>query len=59
MDHRKAERVPYHDGIRYFQSFGQSKIQKLSSVQSLFCPETEMSSEVDLRNSVTSKPFGG
>jgi hypothetical protein len=59
MDHRKAERVSYHDGIWYFPSFGQSETRKLSSVQPLFFPETEINSEVDLRNSVTSKPFGG
>jgi hypothetical protein len=59
MDHQKAERVSYHDGIWYFQSFGQSDTQKLSSVQQLCCPETEISSEVDLQNSVTSKQLGG
>jgi hypothetical protein len=59
MDHRKSERVAYHNGIRDFQSFGQSETQKLGSVQPQFYPETEISSEVDLRNSVTSKPFGG
>jgi hypothetical protein len=59
MDHRKAEIVSYHNGIRYFRSFGQSETRKLSFVQPLFCPETEISSDVDLRNSVTSKPFGG
>jgi hypothetical protein len=59
MDHQKAERVFYHDGIWYFRSFGQSETRKLSSVQPLFCPETEISSEVDLWNSVTSKPLGG
>jgi hypothetical protein len=32
MDHRKAERVSYHDGIRYFRSFGQSETRKLSFV---------------------------
>jgi hypothetical protein len=51
--------VSYHNGIRDFQSFGKSETQKLSSVQPLFCPETEISSEVDIQNSVTSKPFGG
>jgi hypothetical protein len=45
MYHRKAERVLYHDGILYFRSFGQSETRKLSSVQPLFCPETEISSE--------------
>jgi hypothetical protein len=59
MDHRKAERVFYHDGIQYFQSFGQSETRKLSSVQPLFYPETEISSEVNLQNSVTSKPLSG
>jgi hypothetical protein len=59
MDHRKAERVAYHNGIRDFQSFSQSEIQKLSSVQPQFCPETEISSEVDLYNSVSSKLLVG
>jgi hypothetical protein len=31
----------------------------LSSIQPLFFPETEFSSEVDFQNSVTSKPFSG
>jgi hypothetical protein len=57
MDHQKAERVAYHNGIRDFWSFGQSDNQNMSSVQPLFCPETEFSSEVDLQNSITSKPF--
>jgi hypothetical protein len=34
MDHRKSERVAYHNGIWDFQSFGQSETQKLGSVQS-------------------------
>jgi hypothetical protein len=59
MDHQKAERVSYHNGIWDFQCFGQSKTQKLSSPQPLFYPETEFSSEVDLQNSVNSKPFSG
>jgi hypothetical protein len=59
MDHRKAKRISYHNGIRDFRSFGQSETQKLSSVQLQFCPETEISSEVDLQNSVISKTFGG
>jgi hypothetical protein len=57
MDHQKAERITYRNGIQDFRSFSQSKIQKLSSVQPLFYPETEFSSEVDLQNSVTSKPL--
>jgi hypothetical protein len=57
MDHQKAERVSYHDGIRYFPSFSQSDNQKLCSVQPQFCLETEISSEVDLQNSVSSKPL--
>jgi hypothetical protein len=59
MDHRKAERVAYRNSIQNFQSFGQSEAQEFSSVQLFFCPETEFSSEVDLQNSVTSKPFAG
>jgi hypothetical protein len=47
MDHRKVERAAYHNGIRSFQSFGQSETQKFGFVRSLFCPETEFSSEVD------------
>jgi hypothetical protein len=37
MDHWKAERVSYRDGIQDVWCFGQSEIQKLSSVQPLFC----------------------
>jgi hypothetical protein len=59
MDHRKAEKVSYRNGIQGFRSFGQSKTQKLSSVQPQFCPETEISSEVNLQNSVSSKPLVG
>jgi hypothetical protein len=59
MDHRKAERVAYLYGIQDFQSCGQSEAQKLCSVQPLFCPEIEFSSEVDLQNSVISKPLSG
>jgi hypothetical protein len=57
--HRKAERVAYRNGIQDFWSFGQYEDQKFSSVQLLFCAETESSSEVDLENSVTSKSFVG
>jgi hypothetical protein len=57
MDHQKSERVAYRNGIRNFRNYDQSKAQKFSSIQPLFCPETEFSSEVDLQNSVTSKPF--
>jgi hypothetical protein len=56
-----AKSMTHHNQTKelttWFLSFGQSKAQKLSSVQSLFCPETEFSSEVELRNSVTLKPF--
>jgi hypothetical protein len=52
-DQRKAERVAYRNNIQDFQSFDQSETQKLSSVQLPF------SSEVDLQNSVTSKPCVG
>jgi hypothetical protein len=48
MDHQKSERVAYRNGIQNFWNFGQSKAQKFSSVQPLFCPETEFNSEVDL-----------
>jgi hypothetical protein len=47
MDHRKAERVGYQFGIQDFRSFNQSEAQRLSSVQPLFCPEAEFSSDVD------------
>jgi hypothetical protein len=57
MDHQKAERVAYHNGIQDFWSLSQSETQKLSSVQPWFCPETEISIEVDLQNSVSSKPL--
>jgi hypothetical protein len=59
IDHQKTEIVPYRNDIWSFQSFGQSEAQKFSSVQPLFCPETEFSCEVDLQNSVTSKLFVG
>jgi hypothetical protein len=59
IDHRRAERVAYHNCIQDFWSFGQSETQKFSSIQLLFCPETEFSSKVDAQNSVTSKSFVG
>jgi hypothetical protein len=59
MDHQKAERVFYRNGIWDFWSFGQSDAQKLSSVQPLFCPETESSNKVDLQNCITSQPLSG
>jgi hypothetical protein len=59
MDRRKAERVAYHFCIRDFWSFSQSKKQMLISVQPLFCPETEFSSDVDHQNSVASKMLSG
>jgi hypothetical protein len=59
MDHWKTERVFYRNGIQNFRSFGQSEAQKFSSVQPLFYLGIEFSSEVDLQNSVTSKPFVG
>jgi hypothetical protein len=57
MDHRKADRVGYHNGIQKFWSFGQSEAQKLRSVLLLFCPETEFSRDIDRQNNVTSKPL--
>jgi hypothetical protein len=57
MDHRKSERVAFYFGIQDFQSFGQSEAQKFRSVLPLFCPEIEISSDVDCKNSVTPKPF--
>jgi hypothetical protein len=55
MDHRKVERVGYHNGMQSFQSFCQSEAQKLRSALSMFCPDTEFSSDVGRQNSVTSK----
>jgi hypothetical protein len=57
MDHEKAKRVGYHNGIRSSQSFSQSEAQKLRSVLQLFCSETEFSSDAGHQNSVTSKPL--
>jgi hypothetical protein len=59
MDHRKVERVTYHNGIRDFQSFGQSGAQKLCPIQPLFCPGTEFSRDINSQNPVTSKLFVG
>jgi hypothetical protein len=59
MYHRKAKRVGYRNDIWDFWSFRQLEMQKLSSVQLLFCPETEFSSGVGLQNSVASKPSIG
>jgi hypothetical protein len=59
MDHRKAETIAYRNRIHSFQSFGQLEAQKFSFIQPLFHPETEFISEVDVQNSVTSKPFVG
>jgi hypothetical protein len=57
MDHQKAERIGYRNGIWSFQSFSQSKAQKLNSDQLPFYPETKFSSDVDRQNSITSKPL--
>jgi hypothetical protein len=57
MDHQKALRVSYRNGIQNFRSFDQSEAKRLRSIQPLFCPETEFSSDVDHQNSVTSKPL--
>jgi hypothetical protein len=43
MDHWKAERVFYRNGIRDLRSFGRSETQNLSSVQQWFCLETGFS----------------
>jgi hypothetical protein len=59
MDHQKAERVDYQNGIRDFRSFSQSETQMLRSVQPLFCPEIEFSSDFARQNSITSKPLSG
>jgi hypothetical protein len=47
IDHWKAKRVSYQFSIQDFRSFGKSKAHKLRSILSLFCPETEFSSNVD------------
>jgi hypothetical protein len=52
MDHRKAERVTYRNGIQSFRSFSQSEAQKFSSIHQLFYPEIEFSSEVNVQNSL-------
>jgi hypothetical protein len=59
MDHQKAERVAYCNGIQDFQSFDQSETQKLCAIPPRFCPEIEFSSKVDVQNFVTSKLFVG
>jgi hypothetical protein len=59
MDHEKAKSVAYQNSIRDIQSIGQSGFQKLRSVQPLFHPKTEFSSDVDHQNFVTSKPLSG
>jgi hypothetical protein len=59
MDHRKAKRVSYQNGIWDFRSFGQSETQIWSSSQPLFCPEKEFSSDIDTQNSVTPNPLSG
>jgi hypothetical protein len=41
MDHRKAERVGYRNGIQSFWSFGQSEAQRLNPDQLRFCPEAK------------------
>jgi hypothetical protein len=57
MDHRKAESVVFWNSIQDFRSFSQSEVERWRSVPPLFCLETEFSSNVDRRTSVTSKPF--
>jgi hypothetical protein len=57
MDHQKAERFGYRNGIRRFWSFGQSEAQKLNPNQQWFCPEMKFSSNVGRQNSVTPKPL--
>jgi hypothetical protein len=55
MEHWRDKRFGYHNGIRIFWSFGQSKAQKLNSDLLLFCLEMKFSSDIDRQNSVTSK----
>jgi hypothetical protein len=55
MDHRKAERVGYRNGIQSFRSFGQSEAQRLNPDQLRFCPEAKISSDISHQNSETPK----
>jgi hypothetical protein len=57
MDHRKGERVGYHNGIRSIRSFGQSEAKRLNPDQRQFCLEAKISSDVSHQNSVTPKPL--
>jgi hypothetical protein len=57
MDHQKAGRVGYRNSIQSFQSFAQSKAQKLNSDQLRFCPEMKFSSGISHQNSLTPKPL--
>jgi hypothetical protein len=55
MDHQKAERVGYRNGIQSFWSFGRSEAQMLNPDQLWFCPEIKISSDVSRQNSITPK----
>jgi hypothetical protein len=57
MDHKKAERVGYRNGIQSFRCFGQSEAQRLNPDQLQFCPEAKISSDAGRQNSVTPKPL--
>jgi hypothetical protein len=56
MDHRKAERVVFRNGIWNLRSFGQSETGNSRSVLPLFCPGADFSSDVDRQTSVAYKP---
>jgi hypothetical protein len=47
MDHQKAKRVTFRNGIQDFWSFSQSEAGNQKSVLLLFCLGAEFSSDVD------------
>jgi hypothetical protein len=59
MDHRKAERIVFWNGIWNLGSFGQSEVGNWRSILPLCCPGAKFSSVIDRQNSVASKPFSG
>jgi hypothetical protein len=59
MDHLKAERVIYQNGIRDFWSFGQSETPKVELESAAVLSRMEFSSDVKTQNSVTPNPLSG
>jgi hypothetical protein len=59
MNHRKSQRVAYRNGIRDFQSFDQSEIQKLSFFSAAILSSTDFSSVINAQNSVSFKLLVG